>query len=102
MGAGASAGFAVKLGAGGLESPMADLVVGAGAALTIDQNFVVQPRYGLFRMDTGATLFVRTDLTLKADRAEFAQNCTIDARGAPGGGGPDGPSGIPPGGLGGA
>ncbi|HZZ35911.1 MAG TPA: kelch repeat-containing protein [Caulobacteraceae bacterium] len=74
---------------------MVDLIVQAGSALTIDGAFAVAPRYGVFRMETGSWINASVDLVIKADRAEFGDGCTIDARGAMGVSGPNGPVGGP-------
>jgi hypothetical protein len=76
-----------------------DLVVHAGSTLTIGPTFVQAPRYDVFRMEAGATIYATVDLAIVADRAEFAENCMIDARGGAGASGTNGVFG--PGGPGG-
>lgn len=86
---------------------MVDLIVPSGAVLTIDTSYTVAPHYGVFRMEANAQIVVKTNLVLKADQAEFGDNCIIDARGAAGadganggpatvfgGGGSDGAAGL--------
>jgi hypothetical protein len=67
---------------------MVDLIVPAGTTLVIDQNYAVAPKYGLFSMEAGAKIAVAVDLAIHADRAQFAANCVIDARGTPASTGP--------------
>jgi hypothetical protein len=59
---------------------MVDLVP-ANTVLTIDQPSQVAPLYGLFRMETNATISASIDLTIKAGQAEFADGCVIAATG---------------------
>jgi hypothetical protein len=73
---------------------VADLIVPTGTVLTIDQAHPLAPRYGLFRMEANATIVASVDLVIKADRAEFEANCVIDARGALGVQGSNGPDPI--------
>ncbi len=70
---------------------MVDLIVPAGTTLVIDQNYIVAPKYGLFSMEAGARITAAVDVAITADRAQFAANCVIDARGTPAQ--PTGPTG---------
>src|ERR1700726_3627773 len=63
---------------------MVDLIVPSGTVLRIDPNFKVAPNYAHFRMEAHSTILCDVDLVLHADRAEFADNCLIDARGSAG------------------
>ena len=72
---------------------MVDLIVPAGTVLTISQPSQVEPRYALFRMESNSKIVASIDLTITASRAEFGENCIIDASGAPGANGNNGANG---------
>ena len=72
---------------------MVDLIVPAGTVLQISQPSQVEPRYALFRMESNSKIVASIDLTIRASRAEFGDNCIIDARGAPGMNGNNGANG---------
>ena len=72
---------------------MVDLIVPAGTVLTISQPSQVEPRYALFRMESNSKIVASIDLTIRASRAEFGENCIIDASGAPGANGNNGANG---------
>lgn len=63
---------------------MVDLIMASGAVLVINAGHPIAPKYGLFRMEANATIRCDVNLTLRADQAEFAQGCLIDASGPPG------------------
>jgi hypothetical protein len=72
---------------------MVDLIVPAGTVLTISQPSQVGPQYALFRMETNSKIVASIDLTIIASRAEFGDNCIIDASGAHGANGNNGSNG---------
>jgi hypothetical protein len=74
---------------------MVDLIVPSGTVLQIDSSFNVEPKYEHFRMEANATIRCDVDLVLHADRAEFAEDCLIDARGKAGAPGTDAPQQPP-------
>jgi hypothetical protein len=63
---------------------MVDLIVAAGSTYTIDAAHPIAPYYGLLQMGAGAKIVSGIDVVLNAGQAKFADNCTIDARGASG------------------
>jgi galactose oxidase-like protein len=63
---------------------MVDLIVKTNSVLEVGPGNVMAAKYGLLRMESNSTILCRSDLTLRADRAEFGDNCLIDARGKPG------------------
>src|SRR3954449_12480252 len=72
---------------------MVDLIVPAGGLLRVDAGHPLGTKYGLFRMEAGARIVAEVDLTIIADRAEFADSCIIDASGAAGVNGVNGVNG---------
>lgn len=72
---------------------MTDLIVKEGTALVIDSGYTVLPEYGLFKMESNSSIVASVDLTIKARRAEFGTNCTIQAGGMSGIQGPVGATG---------
>jgi hypothetical protein len=72
---------------------MVDLSVPVGTILKIDQASQVATQYGLFRMEANTKIVASIDLTIKANQAEFAEGCVIDASGAVGANGSDGAAG---------
>jgi hypothetical protein len=72
---------------------MVDLSVPVGTILKIDQASQVATQYGLFRMEANTKIVASIDLTIKANQAEFAEGCVIDASGAVGANGSDGAGG---------
>jgi hypothetical protein len=78
------------------ESAMVDLIVPTGTVLKINQSSQVEPQYCLLRAEANAKIVASIDLTIKASRAEFAEGCVIDARGATGSSGSDGTGVVQP------
>jgi hypothetical protein len=72
---------------------MVDLIVPAGTVVTISQPSQVEPRYAVFRMESNSKIVASIDLKITASRAEFGENCIIDASGAPGANGNNGANG---------
>ena len=72
---------------------MVDLIVPAGTVVTISQPSQVEPRYAVFRMESNSKIVASIDLTIRASRAEFGENCIIDASGTPGANGSNGANG---------
>ena len=72
---------------------MVDLIVPAGTVVTISQPSQVEPRYAVFRMELNSKIVASIDLKITASRAEFGENCIIDASGAPGANGNNGANG---------